>query len=464
MIVGRRVSLQARQLLAVTLGLVAFLGLTGYALDRAFSETAERSLQDRLRSYAFAYLAGSDISRGGIFLPPETPPDPRFNLPGSGLYAAVIGDTVQWQPPSSIGQELPLELELDAPQERFEGPLRAEGEERPGQRVYRYARGVIWEQDGQELEHDFTFFVFEDARVVGQQIAVFRRALWGYLGAAVLLLLGVQIVVLQWSLLPLKRVERELGRVQSGAADQLSERHPRELAPLTGAINALVRSEREQMERHRKTLADLAHSLKTPLAVLRTRLESTRSDGELREEVELQVQRMNDIVSYQLARAAATGHTLFAAPLEIAPKAEQIVQSLEKLHADKGAYCEFDIDEGARFHGELGDMMELVGNLLENAFKWCRRRVLLTVRDVPDPAGLRAGLALTVEDDGAGIPPERVDSLLQRGVRGDERVQGHGIGLAIVQDIVRAYRGELSVSRSEELGGARFHVTLPPGL
>lgn len=460
----RRVSLHARQLLAVTLGLVAFLGLTGYALDRAFTETAERLSYERMRAHAFVYLGWSDISRSGIFLPPETPPDPRFNVPGSGLYAAVIGEAVQWQPPSSIGQNLPLDLSLPAPEERFEGPLQAGGSDNPGQRVYRYARGVIWEQDGQDgTELDFTFFVFEDARVVEAQVAVFRRALWGYLGAAVLLLLGVQIIVLQWSLLPLRRVERELARVQSGSRDELTEHHPRELTPLTDAINALVRSEREQMDRHRKTLADLAHSLKTPLAILRTRL-GEGDDAKLRDEVGIQVQRMDDIVSYQLSRAAATGHKLFTVPLPIGPKAEEIVQSLEKLHVAKGAYCEFDIDESARFHGELGDLMELMGNLLENAFKWCAGRVLLTVRDLPDPEGRRSGLELIVEDDGQGIQPDKVESLLQRGVRGDERVQGHGIGLAIVQDIVKAYHGELLVERSAELGGARFHVVLPPGL
>lgn len=107
---------------------------------------------------------------------------------------------------------------------------------------------------------------------------------------------------------------------------------------------------------------------------------------------------------------------------------------------------------------------ELLGNLLENAFKWARSRVLLTVRIGASATNRRPGLMLMVEDDGPGIPEDKIALVLQRGVRGDERVQGHGIGLAIVQDIVRSYRGELQVGHSEELGGARFAVTLPPGL
>jgi len=171
---------------------------------------------------------------------------------------------------------------------------------------------------------------------------------------------------------------------------------------------------------------------------------------------------MNELVSYQLSRAARSGHALFAAPIEIEPRAEEIVAGLEKVYAGKGVLCEFDIDPAARFPGETGDLQELIGNLLENAFKWARRRVLLTVQVEPAVGNRRPGVFLAVDDDGPGIPTDKVDRLLQRGVRGDERVQGHGIGLAIVQDIVRAYRGELKVGRSPDLGGARFSVRFPP--
>ena len=122
------------------------------------------------------------------------------------------------------------------------------------------------------------------------------------------------------------------------------------------------------------------------------------------------------------------------------------------------------IDPEAQFHGEPGDLQELLGNLLENAFKWAKSRVLLTVQPGATAPNRRPGLLLAVDDDGPGIAPEKVAQMLQRGVRGDERVQGHGIGLAIVQDIVRGYRGTLEVRKSAELGGARFEVTLPPGL
>jgi len=464
---GRARSLEARQLLAATLGLIAFLGLTGFALDHAFIDTAKNSLRERLKGYAIAYYTGGEFSRNLEFQEPNVPPNPRFEQPGSGLYAAVAGPKIDWTSPSTLGRDLPRISSLAAGQTRLDGPMdvvdKAGG---PTEHVYRLAMGIIWEDGSGKSKREipFVFNVFESTSVLDEQIGVFRRALWGYLVAAGVMLLIVQIIALRWSLQPLRRVMRELARVQRGQAEGMSGSHPRELAPLTESINAFIVSERENLDRYRNTVSDLAHSLKTPLAVLRSSLDNGVHETALRDEVRNQVQRMSEIVSYQLSRGISSGHQLFAAPLEIEARAEGIVTSLEKVYAGKRVLCEFELDPGARFHGDQGDLMELLGNLLENAFKWARQRVLLTVHGDAAGPNRRPGLLLTVEDDGPGIPPDQVDRLLQRGVRGDERVQGHGIGLSIVQNIVRSYHGELNVDVSKELGGARFSVRIPPGL
>lgn len=462
---GQPRSLQARQLLAASLGLVAFLALAGYALDRAFIETAENNLRERLQNYALAYTADTEFGRDGELIEPFDPPDPRFNRPGSGLYVQIALPAGSWSSASSQGPVLPAPVMLGPREKRFEGPLditEINGE--PGE-AYRYSYGLIWSADGDSrAEFPYTINILEDTTTLREQISVFRGSLWRYLGGAGLILLLLQGLILRWSLLPLRRVIHELKRVQRGAASRMGERHPRELEPLTESINAFIETERENLERQRNTLADLAHSLKTPLAVLRARLENPTTDDELREEVDTQLRRMNDLVSYQLARAARSGHALFAAPIAIEPTAEQIVKGLEKVYASKGVLCEFELKPGTHFHGEEGDLQELLGNLLENAFKWAKSRVLLTVCDGELAPNRRPGLLIAVDDDGPGIAPDKVALILQRGVRGDERVQGHGIGLSIVQDLVRAYRGTLDVQRSEELGGARFEVKLPPGL
>ena len=456
----RTLSLQARQMLAASLALVAFLGFTGLALDRAFVATAQNALRERLANFANAYIGGSEFDRNRSFITPEIPPDSRLLEPKSGLYANIRGEGVTWDSASTLGRSMPpIEL-LEPMERRFQGPLAIVDADGLENAVYAYSLGLIWESATGDIP--LTLSVFEDAQQIEDQVRIYRRALWGNLALAALLLMMVQLLVLRWSLLPLRNVERELGRVRQGESQRLSGRHPRELESITRAINALIDSERTHLDRSRNTLSDLAHSLKTPLAVLRSRLDADASHEQLRAEVAAQVQRMNEIVSYQLTRAARTGHALYSAPIEIEPRAEEIVAGLEKVYAGRGVLCEFEIDPAARFHGELGDLQELLGNLLENAFKWAEKRVLLIVSVEAAPSDRRPGVNITVDDDGPGIPPEKVDRLLQRGVRGDERVHGHGIGLAIVQDIVTAYNGELRVSRAPELGGARFAVRIPP--
>ncbi len=460
-------SLQARQLLAASVGLVAFLALAGYALDAAFAGTARANLSERLKNYATSYAAGIDFTRDRSLYIREQPPDPRFDVPGSGLYLQVVMPGHSGNSMSAEGPILPdvSARMLEPREEIFEGPLPiTQIDGAPGE-VYRYGMGLVWGGDGTpETEFPYTIYVLEDSRALGKQLRVFRSAVWFWLGVTGLILLLLQTLVLQWSLRPLKRVINELTKVQRGERERMSEMHPRELEPLTDSINAFIESERENLERQRNTLADLAHSLKTPIAVLRTQLDSGAGDGALREELDVQLQRMNNLVSYQLARAASSGHKLFSAPVPIEASAEEIVRGLEKVYASKGVLCEFELEPGVKFYGEPGDLQELLGNLLENAFKWARRRVLLTVRATPCAPGRRTGLELAVDDDGPGIAEENIAKVLQRGVRGDERVQGHGIGLSIVQDLIKDYRGELQVKRSTELGGARFEVTLPPGL
>lgn len=464
----RALSLHARQLLAASLGLVAFLGFTGVALDQAFQSTATSNLQERLQDDAHAYLGEFEFTRDGELIepPPNQAPDSRFLRPGSGLYAVARGKTLRWSSRSALGRALPEPDLLKPGEQRFEHEDLSFVDDRGvSHNLYRVSMGVSWEvgETGQVgTISRFTIAIYEDAEQVERQVGVFRNSLWGYLGLAAVLLLLVQMLVLRWSLQPLRNLEHELSRVRRGVADRLSGRHPPELEQITDSINGLIASEHKHLDQSRNTLGDLAHSLKTPLAVMRTRLDSGASDDELRQEVGAQIQRMNEIVSYQLSRAARSGHALFSAPILIEPRAEEIVASLEKVYVGKGVFCEFEVDPLASFFGELGDLQELLGNLLENAFKWARQRVLLTVKVEPSVGNRRPGVFLVVEDDGPGIPAESVDRLLQRGVRGDERVQGHGIGLAIVQDIVRAYHGELRVDRSAELGGARFSVHFPP--
>ncbi|MGG6462028.1 ATP-binding protein [Solilutibacter silvestris] len=455
-------SLLRRQLLVSTIGLAAFLALAGVALDRAFEQTAQENMRIRLSNYALTYAARTDFDVTNALVPPAITPDPRLDLPASGLYAQIVQRNGRWQSQSAVyGPQLPLPPLLEPNVETFSGPVALRDSAGFGSAVYVYGRGFAW-SEGNKPPVPYTIYVMEDMRPFTMQMNQFRTALWNNLALAGLLLVLLQMVTLWWSLAPLKRVITELDRVKEGMATKMSGAHPRELTPLTESINALIDSERRHLDRQRDVMSDLAHSLKTPLAVLRSQLDSQGPDAELRSELDTQLRRMNDIVGYQLGRARSTGHKLYAAPIAIESYAEGIVTGLEKIYAAKGVFCEFEIAPEARFHGEVGDLQELLGNLLENAFKWARSRVLLTVAPRQVPGSRRAGLRIAVEDDGPGVPKAQVMEVLQRGVRGDERVQGHGIGLSIVQDILANYGGELEVGDSAEMGGARFEALLPP--
>ncbi|WEN16921.1 ATP-binding protein [Rhodanobacter sp. AS-Z3] len=450
-------SLAARAAIATSFVLAGFLGLVGLTLTQTNQARALRSLQDRLENFAIAYITNTDVNRYGKLLPPETAPNPNFSRPGSGLYAVALGDNgYHWESSSAIGRDFTFLKPLEPGQSQFVGPI----ETRMG-RLYYYSYGVAFDTLDKKSVR-LTVMVAQTEDQLEGESAVFRHTLVIWLSILGVMLIVLQLLLLRWSLTPLRKVASDMSRVERGDSEQLDSQYPLELTGLTERINAFITNEREQRTRYRHTLADLAHSLKTPLAVIRSQLEAATGDDDAarRSTVLDQVRRMNELVAYQLSRAATSGRQTFASAVPIAGHAEDLVQGLEKVYAAKNVLCEFDIEDGAVFYGEQGDLLELMGNLLENAFKWAGHRVLLVVRMHHETGRQRAGMLLSVEDDGPGIAEDKIEKVLQRGVRGDERVQGHGIGLSIVQDIVHAYQGELVVDRSPEFGGARFSVNL----
>lgn len=443
-------SLLLRLSLSALVVVVLALGLIGLAVDRAFLASELAAQRERLESAAFALLAGLEVGPDGSLDWVGTPADPVFRYPASGLYGGAFSAAGEWLSRSTLGIDVPVDRK---PMPRGESEHLPAGEERPWS-VYRL--GVGWEMPGGEIV-DITAWTAEDRARIGQAMASFRGDLWRWLGLAAAILLLAQLVLLAQPLLILRKVAREVQRIESGEREELAGRYPRELTPLTDNLNALLRTERANAELYSQALGDLAHSLKTPLAVLNSQIEAGEHVGlsELRETVA----QMQERIRAQLDRAAPSGRRTMLAPLAVEPVAARLIRSLNKLYPD--VRFELECPAGLRANVAERDLTEILGNLLENAAKYGGDKVGLRLASPARP-GRRRGVRIEVGDNGPGLDPERFDQLLQRGARGDERAEGQGLGLAIVRRIVDSYNGEVRSGKSA-LGGLKVEVELRPG-
>jgi len=445
-------SLHGRLLVSATVVLAAFLGLTGFALDRAFRTSAESNVEENLQAQLFGLLAAADLDGEGSMVIAEPLPEPRFASPDSDLYARVTNDEgeVVWRSESFLGVDIPI------PQASVAGAriFQRVNQNKDAHYVLNY--DAAWEDD-EHITRTFTFTVAENLSRFKREVNHFRRSLAISLAAVTMVLLLVQAVILRWGLTPLRKVSDEITEMESGRRESLSSDYPEEISSLTHNINAFIKNERNHLQRYRNTLGDLAHSLKTPMAVLRGTLDSGVHNPKSIQEAREQIDRMNNIVEYQLHKAATAGHITLSAPVDVRDSVRKVIQSLQKVYLDKSVANKIDVEGELDFYGEEGDLFEILGNLSDNAFKWCRSRVNLTARALTKSGSARNGVHFRIEDDGPGIPADMQQLVTQRGVRSDGLQGGQGIGLAVVRDIVESYGGELKVSTSD-LGGAQIDI------
>lgn len=424
-------SLGTRLLAAATVVLLSFVLLTGWALTQADRDRAQQALQDRLQGLIYGILGAAEPDSSGRLVIDDTQlPDPRLRQINSGLHAVLSSakGKVLWHSPSVLSPPTPS-LPPDVGGVRWRshasgGALEFafEWETRKGTRTYLL---TVEETGGTDLHQGLRF----------------ERRLWSVLALAAVLLLVTLLIVLRWGLHPVRHMTGEVHQLREGACERLSTDLPAELRPLASAVNELLDNERLRLQQQRHALDNLAHSLKTPLAVLRVQ-------GAIGEPVE----RMQQLIDYHLQRASSGVGASFAPPLALAPIAEQIAAALRKLHAAKKLNLRIEIEPDLQLRIERGECMELLGNLMDNAAKWARHRVDVRAQINPDH------VILIIDDDGPGFPAD-AERLLARGARADER-PGQGIGLAAVTDIVRAHGGTLHLGHSTT-GGGRVRIELP---
>jgi len=440
-------SLNTRLLLAASIVLTAFLGLTGFTLNKVFSESAETAVRDRLEGHVYTLIAATIIGKDkGLQLPTHL----SFSHPSSKLFAQAISNDAKkiWRSPSSIERKYVFRWALNPVETKFENIKMQDGVD-----LIVFSLGVTWDES-EDVHDGYTFSVAEKKEVLDDQIRHFQKNLWGWLTGVALVLLAVQSIILRWSLSPLRRVVGDLKSIEAGHRTQLGGTYPKELAGLTDNLNKLIRNERDHLVRYRDTLGNLAHSLKTPLAVLRGEVASSSVEEKSKKAMEEQVERMSQIVEYQLQRAATSGRSAITARVKTIDIVNKIINALNKVYAEKNIKTEVTIDETLLFQGDEGDLMEVIGNILDNAYKCCNQYVKVSTSDKKN------SFVLLIEDDGPGIAKEKIEELMQRGVRGETDLPGQGIGLAVVNDILQVYSGNLEIGVSD-LGGAKITITTP---
>ena len=449
-------SLRVRLLGLVTLLLVVSFGGLIVVLDQSFRAALEQAQRDLLDSQIITLLAVAEPAADGTLAIPNDLPEQRLTSPGSGLYAQIrnqSGESV-WQSRSSLAIDLQPQLPLPEPGAReFVEQTNARGEV-----LQALTLGIIWEFSDTRSEY-FALTVSESRRSLQAQLVRYRGKMFIAFGLIAALMLISMTALLGYLLRPLGRIESEIEAVEAGEREQLSAGYPSELAGVSRNLNTLLLSERTRAERYRETLANLAHSLKTPLAAAQNLLDPGADSAPVR----AQLERMQSIVRYQLARPAAAGGRLIGnTSVAVAKEALALLDGLDKVYLSKQVTAELDIEEDVYFHGDKGDLIEILGNLLDNAYKWCGERVLISAQGEPPTAEQKwPGLVCHVDDDGPGVPAEEFEMVLQRGTRLDESTPGTGIGLAVVRDLVKVYDGELSITTSP-LGGARITLRIPP--
>jgi len=451
--VNAPLSIRARLVWGAFLVLLVFLAGAGWTVQQAYADSARAQRFARLQTTVYSLMAGAELNATGSLLMPTALAEPGLTLPASGLYANIanIEKNEDWQSASTLGLTLPFQRTQPTGQWQFNtvsaSTAKSGDRFKPGQVFLAVTYAVKWSVNDQMAS--LVFSVLEDKIGFDRELQAFERTLWTWLGSTGLLLLLTQAMLLRWGLKPLNRVAQEIRRIETGQQSKVEGSYPIELARLTRNLNGLIEQERARQARYKDALDDLAHSLKTPLAVLRASLHDA---GQLPALVAQQVDRMDVIVMHQLGRAGVSGSARFSPTLALAPILSRICETLAKVYIDKQLTFSPECPSELTWRIDEGDAFEMLGNVLDNAAKWARQRVSVQIELDKNR------LCICVCDDGPGFSD--LQAALSRRVRLDEQVPGHGIGLAVVRDLVANYHGELKLSRAK-MGGAQIDLVLP---
>ena len=452
-------SLSGRLILSSAIVSIVLLAAAGMLLASLFTAALERNFDQRLRSDLDGLLAGMEVDGAGTPKLSRGLVDPRFTLPLSGWYWQVVPLAPQGGAGDLASASL-LEQRLRVPDAaaRDEAGVAAFAlTDTTGTRLRAIEQAITLP----DSDRRYSVLVAGNYDELSRDVTGFTRAL-----VASLLLLGLGLVLatfiqVRFGLRPLRTMQANLAEIRKGRAEQLKGDYPTEIQPVAEELNLLIQSNVEIVERARTQVGNLAHALKTPLSVLTN--EAAGQEAPLAQKVREQADVMRGHVNLYLDRARRAARARgIGAVTEVRPVLDALARTLERINRGKGVSVAVDCPDGLKFRGERQDLEEMVGNLLDNACKWATARVTLSAAPALASGG-RSFLAITVEDDGPGLPPERRAEALKRGQRLDESKPGSGLGLSIVAETAAMYNGNLHLDEAG-LGGLKVLLTLPSAI
>ncbi len=439
-------SLQKRLLVWLAASLtIMILVLLGFGYQ-SVAKMADDFIVERLESDIEGILSAIIVEDGNVKIS-----DLRFShiydQPLSGHYFVLrYGDNKEYR--SRSLWDYPLEFPTIAPGERrinhVSGPDR--------QNI------LVWVRGFRKDNVNFTLAIAEDHSHTHEQIDRTIRNIFILSFLGLVLLLVVQGFIVRSSLSSLKKVREERQEILEGSRSAFSDNVPQEILPLVEEANHLLGLLSQRLERSRNALGNLAHALKGPLSVV---VQYFNNADNMKNKTQFtqagkQVQRIHELMDRELRRARLVGKGVSSKRFDPHAELSDLVGLLMQVYASKEVSLTYSVEPDTPSFGDREDMHELLGNLLDNACKWSVSRVHCRIYGETE-----SGIHIIVEDDGSGLSGDELDRLMSRGVRLDESVEGHGLGLSIVKDIVRLYSGEISFSRSASMGGLCVRVLIP---
>ncbi|PSU35933.1 ATP-binding protein [Photobacterium lutimaris] len=430
-------SLRSRLLIAAAVWLLAITLAAGYLVPSLIKTYLVDQEKHQLYIYLDELTAQIDVDNSGNLIPLKTLSNPRFQQPYSGLYWSVNVENKELRSRSLWDTRISGDKESG-----FVGPNK--------QSLLVLNRNILLP----EIDEPVTLTVAINQERLLKTLTQLTSGLWLILlvmAGGILFLIWLQV---SWSLWPLRRLQQNLKEVREGQTSELSGIYPAEIRPVVDDLNALLFHYQELLDRARNHAGNLSHALKTPIAVLNN--EVTHLNKQEQSRLQPSLQQLQQHIDYHLGRARMAGASnILSAKTAPSARVDAISMAMDKVYADRGVVLVNELDSDLLVAIEKRDLDEILGNLIENSYKWAKGLIR-----VHQPEQTTENLLLVIEDDGPGIDDDAYQSAVKRGVRLDETTPGTGLGLNIVSELAHSYRGELTLSRSP-LGGLRASITLP---